>query len=330
MSRSTLALFEGPADRRRAVTAARGVQAAVLAMILSFAACGSEDVTGSRGSIRVAYPSEQDFADVPSVMAQQILERDGYGVTRTFYASPELAAQALAGGDADIAYGATRTYWVLAAQGAKVVTILQDARDENLLVVRSGIETCRDLEGGRCRIYERRRDERGAPASLYGRRMSRHHASHTARLGLVRARGWTTGRIARRRGAEARRPGCRHPEGFGPGRRPGGIRTAMARPDRHGGLCQHRLRLRSSSHRRRVRAVLARGVSRGREGLRHAWRRRRVRNSGTTRTGRRSPKRTCGPVPGEWTEASVAKASSRRSRCSRTTRPWAGASAPLR
>ncbi len=118
-------------------------------MILSFAACGSEDVTDSRGSIRVAYPSEQDFADVPSVMAQQILERHGYGVTRTFYASPELAAQALAGGDADIAYGATRTYWVLAAQGAKVVTILQDARDENLLVVRSGIETCRDLEGGR-------------------------------------------------------------------------------------------------------------------------------------------------------------------------------------
>jgi len=115
------------------------------------AACGRDPVSRepTLSSIRVGYPTERDFDDIPSLMAHDDLRRRGYDLRVTFFATPELAAQALARGDLDFAYGAIPTFWRLADRGAPIVTILQEIRNDYVLVGRPPIHRCADLASRR-------------------------------------------------------------------------------------------------------------------------------------------------------------------------------------
>lgn len=108
--------------------------------------CGTVD-TGSE--LRVAYPSAVDVDDIPSLMADQLLVGQGYTVKPTFYAQSELAIMALARGDADIMKGGARNVWQAIAQGAKLVTVMEHAANNWVLLVVSEIKNCRDLQGRR-------------------------------------------------------------------------------------------------------------------------------------------------------------------------------------
>ncbi len=97
--------------------------------------------------IRVAGTTSPNMSDVPALVAAQRLVEQGYEIESTHYAQTELAAEALAGGHADVAFGALPTYWAAAARGAPVVTVMEQARNTHLLVASRSIVQCRDLAG---------------------------------------------------------------------------------------------------------------------------------------------------------------------------------------
>lgn len=99
------------------------------------------------GVIRVGFPTSPDAADVPSLMAHELLKAQGYSIERTDFDNPELVVAALAEGRIDISNGSTRTHWAAAQKGADIVTIMQEAANEWSFVARADITACADLNG---------------------------------------------------------------------------------------------------------------------------------------------------------------------------------------
>ena len=120
--------------------------AAVLALA-ALAACAAPARRPEPIILRVAYPGSADFDDLPSLLAHASLETQGYKVETTHYRVSELAAEALARGDAQFASGSIRTYWAAASRGAPVRTVMDHAADVHQLVVESDIRDCEGLEG---------------------------------------------------------------------------------------------------------------------------------------------------------------------------------------
>jgi len=96
--------------------------------------------------IRAAYTSAVDIGDIPSLMAHRSLEQAGYEVETTFFANPELAVEALAGGSVDVASGGSRAFWAAAAKGADIRMVMEHSENGYQLATVPGITQCRDLD----------------------------------------------------------------------------------------------------------------------------------------------------------------------------------------
>jgi ABC-type nitrate/sulfonate/bicarbonate transport system substrate-binding protein len=97
--------------------------------------------------LRAAYTSAVDVGDIPSLLAHRSLEQDGYRVEPTFFAQPELAVEALARGDADVANGGVGAFWAADAKGADLVMVMEHSENGYQLAVVSGVAGCDDLTG---------------------------------------------------------------------------------------------------------------------------------------------------------------------------------------
>jgi NitT/TauT family transport system substrate-binding protein len=85
-------------------------------------------------------------------MAHSLLAAEGYEIVPTFFARAQLAADALARGQADVGNGSTRTYWAAIAKGADVVTVMEQVGNGWAIVVAAEIRTCADLHDRRFAI----------------------------------------------------------------------------------------------------------------------------------------------------------------------------------
>jgi NitT/TauT family transport system substrate-binding protein len=117
-------------------------------------AVGAEDLSAEEPSrrIRVAFSSTVDLGDLPSLMAHGLLATQGYEVVPTFFARAQLAADALARGQADVGNGSTRTYWAAIGKGANVATVLEQVGNGWAIVSATEIRTCGDLHERRFAI----------------------------------------------------------------------------------------------------------------------------------------------------------------------------------
>jgi ABC-type nitrate/sulfonate/bicarbonate transport system substrate-binding protein len=111
--------------------------------------CASPRPTQAPVTIRVAYTSEADFLDLPSLMASDVLAKQGYTVVPTFFSETELAVEALARGDADIGLGAIPSFWDGISKGAKIITVMEHNGNSWSIFAKSSINTCADLDGKR-------------------------------------------------------------------------------------------------------------------------------------------------------------------------------------
>jgi NitT/TauT family transport system substrate-binding protein len=118
------------------------------------AAAGPEHLSGEEPSrrIRVAFSSTVDLGDLPSLMAHGLLATQGYEVVPTFFARAQLAADALARGQADVGNGSTRTYWAAISKGANVATVMEQVGNGWAIVAAAEIRTCADLHDRRFAI----------------------------------------------------------------------------------------------------------------------------------------------------------------------------------
>jgi ABC-type nitrate/sulfonate/bicarbonate transport system substrate-binding protein len=80
-------------------------------------------------------------------MALDDLQAQGYTVTNTSLATSALITDALARGDADVATFNNQTMWTAIAKGAKARTFMQGTQSSPYLLVKQGINSCRDLDG---------------------------------------------------------------------------------------------------------------------------------------------------------------------------------------
>jgi NitT/TauT family transport system substrate-binding protein len=85
-------------------------------------------------------------------MALDSLMPKGYSVVPTFYAQSPLAVEALAGGQADVGFGSTRSYWAAIEKGARLTTIMEQAANGWSVVSLNEIAECADLDGRRLAV----------------------------------------------------------------------------------------------------------------------------------------------------------------------------------
>jgi NitT/TauT family transport system substrate-binding protein len=103
--------------------------------------------------LRVAYQTQLDFGDLPSVMANDLLADMGYAVLPTFYAEGNLAIAALAEDQADIGVGNVGAYWNAVGQGAGILTVMAESRNPWSLGSVADVVECADMEGKRYAIH---------------------------------------------------------------------------------------------------------------------------------------------------------------------------------
>lgn len=121
----------------------------VLSILMS--ACGGAVVTPTPQplTIRVAYSTALDVDDVPSLLANESLKSQNYTVETTAFAKPELATEAVAQGQADIGFGASRTAWAAIQSGAPLVTVMEQVANNYAVLALPEIQACGDLQGRR-------------------------------------------------------------------------------------------------------------------------------------------------------------------------------------
>lgn len=139
-----------PLDRRRRFVASL----TALGLASGMAACaGPAETPPAAMQVSVAYPSIADFQDLPSLMALDGLAEDGYTIIPTFFAQPELAVEALASGEADFAFGSSRTYWAGIQQGGRLTTLMEEASNGWSIVGLTEIAECADIDGRRLAFH---------------------------------------------------------------------------------------------------------------------------------------------------------------------------------
>jgi ABC-type nitrate/sulfonate/bicarbonate transport system substrate-binding protein len=124
--------------------------AAAIAVTLS--SCRSAP-PAPKSTIRVGYSGDTDFGDLPSVLAHEALEADGYRIDVSHLGAPDLMADALARGRIDIAIGSIPTVWAAVARGAAVRTIMGHSANPHRLVVPTAIARCDQLQGRRLALH---------------------------------------------------------------------------------------------------------------------------------------------------------------------------------
>jgi len=103
--------------------------------------------------LRIAYQTQLDFGDLPSVLANDLMADMGYAVLPTFYAEGNLAIAALAEGQADIGIGNVGAYWNAVGQGADILTVMVESRNPWSLGSIAEVQECADMEGKRYAIH---------------------------------------------------------------------------------------------------------------------------------------------------------------------------------
>lgn len=99
------------------------------------------------GTLRYMHILNADMRSVPTLMALDDLQAQGYSVTNTSVASSALIADALARGDADVATFNNQTMWTAIGKGAAARTIMEGTLSSPYLLVKQGINSCGDLDG---------------------------------------------------------------------------------------------------------------------------------------------------------------------------------------
>lgn len=129
-------------------------------------------------SLRAGYTSAVDIGDLPSLIAHRVLSGQGIAVEATFFAQPELAVDALAGGDVDIASGGVRAFWAANARGADLVMLMEHSENGYVIVATPTIERCADFDGRTLALSSRG----SLPAALGERFLLQCPAAHAALL----------------------------------------------------------------------------------------------------------------------------------------------------
>ena len=126
----------------------------VVAVALTAALCSCRpSPAATKATIRVGYSGETDFGDLPSVMAHEALQTDGYHVEISHLGAPDLMTDALARGQIDIAIGSIPSAWTAAARGAALRTIMEHSANPYRLVVATAIARCEQLDGRRLALH---------------------------------------------------------------------------------------------------------------------------------------------------------------------------------
>jgi ABC-type nitrate/sulfonate/bicarbonate transport system substrate-binding protein len=99
-----------------------------------------------RGTIRFEVPADADVADVPWLMAIDLLRDQGYTV-ETVSLSSDLSAGAMAQGDLDIATLSNQRGWAAIGKGAPLVTVMDKSANTFMIIAPKDIRTCADLDG---------------------------------------------------------------------------------------------------------------------------------------------------------------------------------------
>ena len=140
---------------------------AVCAALMSACAVGSPaNPTAQPITIRVAFTSAADASDLPILLAQEELRKSGYVVENAFFDSNDLAVEAIARGDADIAHGAVRSFWLAIDKGAPIKTVMGNDGNTWAILARTDITRCEDLSGKRFAIHSQ---------TAIGTLMSKHY-----------------------------------------------------------------------------------------------------------------------------------------------------------
>lgn len=101
------------------------------------------------GKIRYLHLINVNVRFVPTLMALDALQAQGYTVERTALASSTLIVDALTRGDAEFGSLNPQTMWAAAAKGAKVRTFFEGIPTPGFSISKQEIQTCRDLDGKR-------------------------------------------------------------------------------------------------------------------------------------------------------------------------------------
>ena len=103
--------------------------------------------------VRVAFPSSLDIDDVAALLAFEKMQDEGFAVAPTFYAQGELAAAAVAGGQADFGVGAS-TVWLSAIQaGEPLVGIMEQTANGWSVMGILDVTSCEEIGGMRTAIH---------------------------------------------------------------------------------------------------------------------------------------------------------------------------------
>jgi NitT/TauT family transport system substrate-binding protein len=121
----------------------------ILALLISACAIvpARPTTTPTPITIRIAYGSDIDLGDIPSLITQERLIQQNFRIETTFFATADLAAEALAKGDMDLAYGAPQTFWTAASKGGAFKLIAEQVTNTFVIVARSDLAACADLDG---------------------------------------------------------------------------------------------------------------------------------------------------------------------------------------
>lgn len=118
-----------------------------LALVIVFVtACSSAGSPDRSGTIHIEAPVSVDVADIPLLMAIDLLRDQGYTVETTALDSA-LGPAAMAQGDLDFASFSNLSAWSAIGKGAQLVTVMDKSAVTYMLITSKGIQTCEDLHG---------------------------------------------------------------------------------------------------------------------------------------------------------------------------------------
>lgn len=134
--------------------AMRGMMAvAASAAIMSACAAGSPaGPTPQPVTIRVAFTNAADAKDLPVLLAHEALRTQGYIIEAKHFDANDLAVEAITRGDADIAHGSVRGFWVAMDKGAPITTVMDNDGNSWTITARNDIARCEELSGKRFAI----------------------------------------------------------------------------------------------------------------------------------------------------------------------------------
>jgi ABC-type nitrate/sulfonate/bicarbonate transport system substrate-binding protein len=99
------------------------------------------------GTMRLSVLGAASVADVPSLMALEALEKQGYQTEAIHFAKSSLILPALLNGDLELSAANSTLVGAAIQEGAGVGVIVGKVRVRYVLAARAGIEHCRDLDG---------------------------------------------------------------------------------------------------------------------------------------------------------------------------------------